>query len=369
MYNDPAHPAGFSNAQTLYHYAKKVLPYVKYKDVYNFLDSSNTYTSFKAKKRKFKRRVIEKGSVDETWCIDTFFLLSLAKQNSNYKYVIVCCDLFSSFLFTRPTKTKREEEVISAFRSIIAQNRGIAPDKVFSDRGSELHFLDKSFEEFEITRYSTNNPEIKSSPVERQILELKKSLFKAMFHRSSLRWVDLLESVTYSLNHRRSKALFDYSPAECRLPENFNTLKNLFLKRKRNYESQFYDKKPEFSVNDTVKIRKKNDTFSRGFTEKFSPHTYEISSVLKTYPPTYRILPFKKHFYANELVRASPRKPSLYVAREEDLPMTLRSGKKKLEKNNAKRFLIKDHHDPSYSEWFDESDFKRLKSTQNFAND
>ena len=119
---------------------------------------------------------------------------------------------------------------------------------------------------------------------------------------------------------------------------------------------QFYDKKPEFSENDTVKIRKK-DTFSRGFTEKFSPHTYKISSVLKTYPPTYRI---KKHFYANELVRQ--------VRENRRKNITLRSGQKKLE-NNAKRFLIKVHHDPSYSELFDESNLKRLKSTQNFAND
>ena len=302
--------------------------------------------------------------VDEIWAVDTFFLLSLAKQNSNYKYVLICCDLFSNYLFTRPTKTKQSEEMTAAFRAIVAENHGVTPYKVFSDKGSELHFLNKSFEEFEITRYSTNNPEIKASPVERSILEVKKSLFKAMFYQSTLRWVDLLSSVTYSLNHRRSKALFNYTPAECRLPENFSTLKKLFLEKKKKYESQFYNKKPEFSVNDIVKIRKEKNTFTRGYTEKFSPHTYKISSVFRTYPPTFGILGFKKHFYSNELVHASPKRPLLYVDKIENDPMTLRSGTQKSE--NSKRFLIKDRNDISFSKWMNVEELNQLKLTENF---
>lgn len=366
MYFDPSKPSGFSSAKVLYQYAKKVLPGIKFKDVQSFLERSNTYTSFKNKKQKFKRRVIERGYVDSCWAIDTMFFLSISAQNGGYSSCLVCLDIFSMYVWAKPTRTKQEKEMGNAFKSIIAENHGVAPEKAWTDSGTDLAFLNKTLKDLEITRYSSNNREIKSSLVERVILDLKRNLMKFMFQNSTLRWVDDLSKVVFA--HNQKKSVFGFSPAECRLPQNYEIIKSLWRKRKIQYEKQFYHKKPSFKVNDLVKIRKKKTQFSRGFTEKNSPHTYRILRAYKTYPTVYSLandkgVTVKKRFYEDQLVKASPVVPRLYIAETEELPMNLRSGRKK---ESQKRYKIKDHSDISFSKWVDAKQLKEMKLLENF---
>ena len=361
IYKDNKHPASFSGATILYYYAKKILPEITLRDVKDYLSRTNVATSFKRPRYKFNRRVVERGGPDEIWQVDTFFLLSLAPQNKGYKYGLVCLDSWSRYLFCRPCKTKSHDEVIEQFRSIIAENGGVAPQKIFSDRGSELLFLDSSYKEFEIIKYSTNSPQIKATQVEKVISIIKKHLFMTMFEQQSLRWIDFISNTVYAYNHKiQKKTLFGLSPAQAKEKKNFRYLQDLFLKRKRLYESQFYNKQPKFHVNDSVKIIIDRTKFSRGYTEKYGPETHIIKRVLRTYPVVYQLHGFKRHFYENELVRAPPSRPLYYVSQTEiDPGQTLRSGK--VSSSKIKRYLIKDKNNFQFEKWLTEPELETFR--------
>lgn len=359
LYTDPTKPSSFSSVYNLYYYAKKILPKITLKNVRDFLTRSKTWTTFKKPyKKNFPRRMVFTGYVDETWQIDTAFMLSLKSQNSGVQYLLFCLDQFSKFLYVRPLKSKKNEEVINVFRSIVAENDGKAPLFAFTDQGSELNWLTPAFSEFEIRRYWTSSG-LKAQMVERVILTIKRSLWKVMVHRGTLRYVDLLQDVVRGYNHRVHGSLFGFTPTQAKDPKNFETIKKLFLKKYREYGDKFRNKPPEFSIDDTVRILKDRSKFSRGYKETFSPETYTINKVFNTKPYTFGIPHFKKKFYQWELVRASPSHPNFYIDQISEDGGTLRSGRIK---NVQNRFLIKDRNDLTYSKWLDESDLKDFEN-------
>ena len=170
LYNDPSSPAGFSNPKTLYFYAKKLYPNITYKDVFLFLKKSNVFSSFKLKKNKFKRRVVEIGYPEEIWAVDTFYLPSIKFSNNQITTALICKDIASHYIFCRPVRSKKSEDMTKAFLSIIAENHRRSPRKIFSDAGSELNCISKSLSELEIIRYSVKNKDIKTGPIENSVL-------------------------------------------------------------------------------------------------------------------------------------------------------------------------------------------------------
>ena len=100
LYTDPSKPSSFSSAANLYYYAKKIVPKITLRDVGDFLTRSKTWTSFKKRpKRHFPRRMVFTSYVDETWQIDTAFMISLKQFNSGVQYLLVCLDAFSRYLY------------------------------------------------------------------------------------------------------------------------------------------------------------------------------------------------------------------------------------------------------------------------------
>ena len=362
LYTDPSKPSSFSSAGNLYYYAKKIVPEITFKDVGNFLTRSKTWTSFKKRpKRHFPRRMVFTSYVDETWQIDTAFMISLKQFNSGVQYLLVCLDAFSRYLYIRCLKSKKNEEVLEAFRSIISENNGKSPEWALTDKGSELNWLDPAFAEFEIKRYSVST-HLKAQMVERVILTIKRTLWKTMVHRGTLRYVDILQDVVRGYNHRVHRSLFGFSPTEAKDPKNFETIKTAFLKKYREYGNQFRKKPPKFKENDIVRILKDRSTFHRGYKENFSPETYTINKVFNTKPYTFGIPHFKKKFYEWELVRASPSRSDYFIDQISEDESRLRSGRSK---NIHKRYLIKDRNDVTFSRWVDEKDLKDFENEHN----
>ena len=229
----------------------------------------------------------------------------------------------------------------------------------WTDLGSELNFLQQSFDEFECGRYWTENREIKSTFAERGIKEIKAGLHKVMFEFNTLRWVDFLSSVTEAYNLRPSSALFNYSPTQAREPHNFEIIKRLQKERLKIYENKFKNRKPKFQVGDFVKLIIKKDPFSRGFTQNFTSHSYPITKVFPTFPPTFEIQGFDQHFYEQQMSISPPTKSVYYVAEIDATPqIVLRSGKIK---SGEKRYLIKDRTDPDFTSWKSFEELEKFK--------
>ena len=310
--------------------------------------------------------MVEIGYPGEIWAVDTFYLPSIKFSNNQITTALICKDIASHYIFCRPVRSKKSEDMTKAFLSIIAENHGRSPRKIFSDAGSELNCISKSLSELEIIRYSVKNKDIKTGPIENAVLQVKRGLFRAMYYEGTLRWIDLLPKIVYSLNHRHTKNLFNFCPADLHdNPKNFDIYKKLWLKQKLKYESEFRNKKSDFKVGDIVKIKKPRTVFTRGFTEKYSPETHILTFQYDTYPRVWEIDNDSKgkKYYEKEIVHASPIAPVYYLAATDRNEMTLKNGKKKL---LGQRYLIKDLNSPSYSKWLDEIEFQEIRKNKNF---
>ena len=82
--------------------------------------------------------------------------------------------------------------------------------------------------------------------VESVNFDLKKQLFKAMYFKHTLRWVDLLPFVTESYNSRPKKGLGNLSPKEAKLPKNIDFLKKYLHEKKEILNKILVVKKSNF---------------------------------------------------------------------------------------------------------------------------
>ena len=204
--------------------------------------------------------------------------------------------------------------------------------------------------------------------VESVNFDLKKQLFKAMYFKHTLRWVDLLPFVTESYNSRPKKGLGNLSPKEAKLPKNIDFLKKYLHEKKRDFEQNFSSQKIKFSKGDLVKVVKIKNPFSRGYTQNFDDRTFRISSIHKTFPVTFSLNDSTKSFYAEQLTKV-PEKSlhEFYVADKKKIPETfLRNGKILSYKHLT---LIKDHLNPNFSEWKTNEQVEKMKKDQLLSDD
>ena len=75
-------------------------------------------------------------------------MVSLAKQNDGYKYVLVAIDVFSRMAYCQPVKSKTGADVKAAFQRILSGLR--KPRMIRSDRGAE--FRSKEVNKFFLER-------------------------------------------------------------------------------------------------------------------------------------------------------------------------------------------------------------------------
>src|SRR4051794_34667537 len=94
------------------------------------------------KLKKFPRRKVVVGHVDEIWGIDLASMDSFEKYNDGYKYILCVIDVFSKYAFCTPLKNKTAATVLNAIKEIVSERQ---PQKIWVDRGSE--FYNKTFQD------------------------------------------------------------------------------------------------------------------------------------------------------------------------------------------------------------------------------
>ena len=108
-----------------------------------------------ARKNFLRRHTIIKGYKD-LWQIDLAEMQQYAGENDGYRYIVVCINCYSKFVYTRPVKNKTGVEVTQAMKSII-EEASYAPKNLQSDQGKE--FYNSNFQalmkKYKINHYST----------------------------------------------------------------------------------------------------------------------------------------------------------------------------------------------------------------------
>ena len=145
--------------------------------------------------------------------------------------------------------------------------------------------------------YSTKS-ETKSALAERNIRSLKSLIFKYMHEHDQSNYTTQLNNFVSIINNRvnRMTKLAPASVSQKEVPYLVSLCHTNVIK------------KPKFKIGDQVRIRRKIDTFHRGYKIQFTEELFTITSIPTNNPPTYTVKDLKNEviegkFYEPELVK------------------------------------------------------------------
>ena len=137
------------------------------------------------------------------WQADLVDMQAIQKENAGRRYILMAIDVFSRQAFAKAIRTKKPEEVISAF-ALILREAGAKPKFLHTDRGTE--FTNGKFRNWldgkNIFHYHTFNNEIKCSLVEWWHRMLKNHMFRYFTYKNTLHYLKVLPQLVSTYNHR-----------------------------------------------------------------------------------------------------------------------------------------------------------------------
>lgn len=302
IYYDVSHPAGYSSVAKL---AEAMCGRMTKKQVREWMESQETYTLHKPVYRKFSRNKYILSNYNELWQADLSDMRTYSKYNDGFNYILCVIDVFSKYAFARCLKKKNSETIKECFESIFTE-ANVTPTHIQSDKGTEFvsKYVREYFNSKNINYYTTNNPDIKASIVERFQRTLKMKMWRYFTHNNTYRYVDIIQDLLHSYNHSYHRSI-----KMCPCDVNFNNImtvwSNLYDKSSTSKKSNFEN--PKYQVGDYVRITKYKHIFQKGYETNWSDEVFVISSIVKRRPWVVYILkdlknePIVGTFYGKEL--------------------------------------------------------------------
>lgn len=310
IYNDPTHPAGFSGAQAVFNAVKSEGKYnISLKEIKEWLGDQDAYATFKPARKRFPRPRVVVSSKDQMWDCDCLSMKYHSKDNKGFPYILVCIDVFTRFLFTRPLKALQGDNVKEAYEDIFKYNE--EPKTIRTDHGSE--FVNKKMKEFflkrGITHYLTSN-EIKTSHGERVIQTLRMRIARLFRARNNFNWIDHLQEITDAYNNSKHRAV-NSTPATAMCATDKTELWHWQYKRNDTATVTGPNKPFLFDIGDNVRISFLRDTFHRAYDHSWTKTIYVITQRRMTQGfQKYKIKswqnePIEGEFYKEELQKVN----------------------------------------------------------------
>ena len=257
-------------------------------------------------RKHFPKRYVFVRDVDNIWGADLVDMRALAKQNDNFKYILMVIDVFSKYGWAVPIKFKTGEAVKIALESIIKE---ATPKKIWADQGNEFYNekVQKLLKRDNIHLYSTANEE-KCSVVERWNRTIKTKLWKYFTANGTHKYIDILQPLIDKYNTTKHRSI-GFTPSDARKPVNKQQVfKNLYFKK-----VQENLKQPKYTIGDQVRLAIQKDKFEKAYIINWSDRVYTIKEVKKTVPPTYTVqdergVQHKGAFYEQELQKVTDQR-------------------------------------------------------------
>ena len=276
IYFNSEHPAGYAGALAVYNAVKSEGKYnVTFKQIEEWLADQDAYATFKSAKKKFQRPRVIVSDKDQQWDADTLNMSYYKDSNDGYAYILVCIDVFTRYLFTRPLRNLRGIKIKESLEDIFKYNE--PPKSIRTDRGSE--FVNTQVREYlqskNINHFLTNN-EIKTSHAERVIRTIRLRIARMMKARHDFNWVKHLQSITSAYNLSKHRSI-NCSPLEamCTVPKSklwhWQYLRNDAATKTG--PNSFY----KFHLTDRVRVSYLATTFDRAYDERWSKVIYTIT--------------------------------------------------------------------------------------------
>ena len=204
--------------------------------------------------------------------IDLTFMDKFGGSNKGYKYILLAIDVFSRYAWGIPLKTKTVGEITEAFIQIPA------PECVISDNGGE--FLGKEFQNMLNDTGIAHQTAILNDHhalgiVDRMTLTLKNLIYKNFIANDDTKWYDKIDKIMDTYNNTPHSGIYGYTPNEAFTEKKVQTVLTTI-------NSELMQKgvnKDDIKEGDTVRVRKKEWSFKRGYTPKWSEDVSKVDAV------------------------------------------------------------------------------------------
>ncbi|KAK3102040.1 hypothetical protein FSP39_008318 [Pinctada imbricata] len=320
IYYNPVNAGSFSGPDKLYRYVKKEGKYVisKYR-IRKWLQRQEPYSLQRPLVRKFKRNMVITLGIDDQWDADLMDMTKFAKENDGYAYILVVIDIFSKYLWLRPTLDKRGESITTAFQAILKEGR--QPTRIRTDKGQE--FKSRTFNALlkrnNIEHLYAQNTEIKANYAERVIKTVKAKIYRYMTYKQSQRYVDRLEDFNTNYNSTFHRTI-DMAPNKVNKSKETNLWWKMYWPKKPMIAGKRRQtRKPfKFKVGDRVRVTHIRNPFTREYDQKWSGELFIIADKrLRGGIPVYRLKDYMEEdiigtFYQPELQKVDTREDDAF---------------------------------------------------------
>ncbi|XP_061190298.1 uncharacterized protein LOC133198185 [Saccostrea echinata] len=372
LYYTPGNPGAFAGPEKLYQAVKKE---GKHKigriRIRQFLNNEDPYSLLKPIRRSFPRSKVVVNTIDSMWDGDLADVSNISSENDGYKFLLVLIDVFSRFLFIVPLKNKQHQNVTEGLKSVFQTGR--KPHTLRTDKGSEFkNRWVKAFLKKEGVHVIYTQNETKANYAESVIRTMKNLMYRYFLKNRTYRYVDVLQDLVTSYNHRPHRSLGEQAPVtvtqenadEVRLISYLSTKKkNPVSKLEKTIKSSTRKKrtKPSFKykIGDDVRILQLKHPFQRDYHQKWTEEYFKVSNRYKRADiPVYTINdladdPVKGTFYESELQK---------VKKSGDVLYRVEKVLKKRKRGNTKEVYVKWDGWPSkFNSWIPESSLENAK--------
>ena len=354
LYYDPKKPGSFSGLQKIMKQIRKDGVNLSKKQVKEWLSKQDTYSSLRGLKRKLKRPRVFVYGKNKQWDADTGNYAKWAKENEGYAYFLLCIDIFTRYVWTRPLKTLQGKEMEEVLQQLFQE---AGPKILRTDGGSEFNNarVKKLLKDEHIEHIVTLN-ETKANYAERAIKTIKMKLSKYMYNGQTRKWVKVLDDVTQSYNNSFHRSI-GISPAEAMKLTDEEIWVNQYLTEKEPKKKRLKRQTPyKFKIGDQIKLSFLKRPFERAYDQTFTGEVFTITErAMKQGIPVYSIKdyendPISGHFYEEEMQKVILSDDTVYKI-EEIL--------KRRKRGRRKEALVKWMGWPSkFNSWILESEVK-----------
>ena len=297
--------SSFSNAQILFKKAKKRFPNLKLTDVKEWLNSQDVHQISKRPKRVRTNPIVSK-TIDHIWQADLVEIKNF-KENDNIKYLLVCIDNLSKFLWVRKLVNKKKETILTAFDDIISRS-GSKPHILSTDSGSEFrNFLFKNYcKDRKIHQFMVKAPR-KAYLAERVIQTIEGKIQKYLLFHDNLRFIDVIDKIVLNYNNTRHSRTH-FKPIDVTHLNEREVFQHLYKKR-HEMEAQLFEVGDRVRVSERYFFPDLTKVVNKKLLKKFSREIYIVDKIIFT-SPRYRYLVrdiegnlLDYSFYADELIK------------------------------------------------------------------
>jgi Chromo (CHRromatin Organisation MOdifier) domain/Integrase core domain len=346
IYYDPAHEGSFSTAQKLYNVARLEAPQLTLQDTREWLSGEIAYTLHKPARRRFKRNPIIASHKNEQWQADLVDLQEYQRANQGYRYILTIVDVFSKKAWAVPLKNKKAPTVSEAFEQIFVLEK---PFKLQTDKGKEFenNTLKSLLDVYGIQYFTSKNPEIKCSIVERFNRTLKSKMFKYFTAKGTRKYIDVLDDMISSYNNtvHSSIKMRPSEVSEENEQEVFHTLYG--FPDKRSLLQHSIPSPAKIGIGDKVRTKYILGPFDKGYLPNWSDVIYTVEKASSLQPkPVYTIGDSQpRRYYKEDLQKVN-----------ENLQRVEKILKRRTNKGVVELLVKWLNYPPSHNSWVPESD-------------